>query len=276
MATRPTKAADDGPLNIVRLVVGQLDAFVIGITPLIQNRMAAKATRSLLLPSGRKTAAEKAGTLKHEPISEYRDSVYRLAEGPTLIGMPAPAFKGAMRTAALEIPGVARTSVDRLIWVEGNVVSVFGVPKLRSDVVRMADIAKTPDLRFRACLWPWACKITINHVMPRINATAAGNLLAGGGMVAGVGDYRQEKGKGNFGQFEVIAADDPRLRDIVENGSRAAQVAALHEPVFWDAESEELVGWYDQEITRRGHKAVVAALRERIDGRDDIEEVSAL
>lgn len=264
MASRPKSKNDDGaPLDIIQLTQGHVDVFLLGMSPMIQNRMAEKAKRDLLLPRGRLNAAEKAGNLKHEPLSEYRASVYRIKgqDNPTLIGMPATAFKGAMRTAATRLPGVARTEVDQLIWVQGYSIAIYGVPQLRMDVVRMADISKTPDIRTRAILPEWCCRLTISYVMPMITLKAAANLLAGGGIVSGVGDFRQEKGKGNYGMFELVSADDERWARIAASGGRAAQLAALQDPAYWDDESEELFIWYEEEILRRGRQEAVDQYR---------------
>lgn len=276
MASKPkAKSNDAEPLDIMAVTQGHVDVYLLGMSPMIQNRMAEKAKRELLLPRGRLTAAQKVGNLKHEPLSEYRASVYRIKgnDNPTLIGMPAPAFKGAMRTAALRLPGVARTEVDQLIWVQGYTVAIYGIPQLRMDVVRMADIGRTPDIRTRAILPEWCCKLTVSYVMPMITLKAAANLLAGGGIVAGVGDFRQEKGKGNYGMFELVGADDARWKRIAASGGRAAQLAALQDPAYWDDESEELFVWYEEEINRRGRQDVLEAYRDSADEEMADEEV---
>src|SRR5690554_3812590 len=105
---------DKGALHIDALKQGRITVKLIGTTPLYFNAMSAKAKRTLLIGGGKKTAAEKK-QLKHDPQQEFRDSVYRLPSGPTLLGFPAPGVKGAMATAALETPGVTKTSVQRLI-----------------------------------------------------------------------------------------------------------------------------------------------------------------
>ncbi|MDP3983635.1 MAG: hypothetical protein Q8Q52_01340, partial [Acidimicrobiia bacterium] len=83
---------------------------VVGTSPLICNRMSEKARRELLLPAGRKNAAEKAARAKHVPVEEYQASPYRIDEeaAPTLLALVASSFKGAMRTAALDLPGTSK------------------------------------------------------------------------------------------------------------------------------------------------------------------------
>lgn len=279
MASKPKAKPenDDGPLDIPRIKQGVVEVYVLGVTPLIFNRASEKVKRELLLPRGRLNAAARAANLKHDPIAEYRASVYRIRnrEAPTLLGIPSTAFKGAMRTAALRLPGVARTEVDQLIWVEGYTVSVFGVPQLKMDMVRMADRARTPDIRSRAVLPEWCCKIAIRHTLPLINAQSAANLLAGGGMISGVGDFRQEKGKGNFGLFDLVDADDKAWHRIAETGAHDPQLDALEDPVCFDEESDELLAWFDAEIKRRGRQSAVTQRRVEQAEQDQMEEVPA-
>ena len=279
MATKPKTKPDndDGPLDIPRIQQGVVEVYLLGVTPLIFNRASEKVKRELLLPRGRLNAAARAANLKHDPLAEYRASVYRIRnrEAPTLLGLPSTAFKGAMRTAALRLPGIARTEVDQLIWVEGYTVPVFGVPQLKMDMVRMADRARTPDMRTRAVLPEWCCKIAIRHTLPLINAQSAANLLAGGGMVAGVGDFRQEKGKGNFGLFDLVDADDKAWHRIAAEGVHDAQLAALEDPLCFDEDSDENLTWFDAEIKRRGRQGAVTKRRVEQEEQDQMEEVPA-
>jgi hypothetical protein len=101
----------------------------------------------------------------------------------------------------------------------------------------------------------------IRHTLPLITAQSAANLLAGGGMVAGVGDFRQEKGKGNFGLFDLVDANDKEWHRIAKTGGRAAQEAALQDPIAFDQDAEESLIWFDAEIKRRGRQAAVTSRR---------------
>lgn len=72
-------------IEVEPLRVGSIQVWLRGITPLICNRLAAKASRELLLPKGRKTTAEKQQLLKHDPESEYRNSLHRHGEGKSTL-----------------------------------------------------------------------------------------------------------------------------------------------------------------------------------------------
>lgn len=241
-------------IPILEISQGYFDAGIIFTTALFFNRMSEKSKRELLLPKGRKTSADKAATLKHDPMAEYQASVYRNSGNacPTRLCFPAPAFKGAMATAALDLPGVARTAIERLVWVEGYSIDIYGIPRLSMDPVRNSDQNRTPDIRTRAKLQKWGCVIRVNFVKPKLNARSIYNLLAAGGITCGIGDWRQEKGSGNFGQYRICDPEDQELLEIMKSGGRELQDEALLNPQFANAETEELFTWYTEQIAKRG------------------------
>jgi hypothetical protein len=246
------KKAETG-LHIDALKQGRVTLRLIGTTPLYFNAMSAKAKRTLLIGGGKKTAAEKR-ELKHHPEQEFRDSVYRLPTGETLLGFPAPGVKGAMATAALETPGVTKTSVQRLIFLPEQKIKVWGKPFLKMDVVRSADMAKTPDIRTRAFLPRWCAEVDIAFVTPTLSVHSVVSLLSNAGAIVGVGDFRQEKGRGSYGTFAVAGDDLGDWADYwaeVTAEGRAMQEAALADPEFADDDTAELMALLQDERTRR-------------------------
>jgi len=247
------KKQDSGEIIIEPIKVGTADVWVKGISPLIYNAMSAKARHDLLLPAGRKSTAEKAQTLKHDPPSEYRNSVYkRDGDGATRLVFPATAFKNAAVGVIRHIPncGTNMTAMRQLLWVVGDLVDVYGAPKLLMSVVRSADMNKTPDIRTRAILTEWCCCVRVRFVMPTLNETTLARLFDAAGLVIGVGDFRQEKGKGNYGQFQIAEKAD--CADIIAAGGIGAQDKALSDPECYDTESASLMAWYEDERKRRG------------------------
>jgi hypothetical protein len=117
--------------------------------------------------------------------------------------------------------------------------------------VRSADMNKTPDIRTRAIVFPWAAVVKVSYVVPLITPTAVVNLAYAAGLTVGVGDWRPEKGKGTYGQFELVDEDDPRLPAVFAHG-RASQLAALRDPEPYDEESAELLAWWQGDTRRRG------------------------
>jgi hypothetical protein len=228
---------------------------MIGTTPLYFNAMSAKAKRTLLIGGGRKTAAEKR-ELKHDPEQEYRDSVYRMKDGPTLLGFPAPGVKGAMATAALETVGVTKSSVNRLIFLPEQRVRIWGRPFLKMDVVRSADMNKTPDVRTRAFLPRWCAEVDIAFVTPTLSLHSVVSLLANAGAIIGIGDFRQEKGKGSYGTFAVTGDDlgdwSEVWDDLMHEGRDVQQYAMDHpESEAGDDDTAELLDFLQSERQRR-------------------------
>ena len=247
------KAQEQGEIIIERLSVGEAAVWVKGQTPLIYNAMSAKVKGELLMPKGRKSTAEKATTMKHEPMTEYRASVYRRDgnRGETRLTFPATAFKNAAIGAVRHInAGVSMVQMKQLLWVSGDTVDVWGVPQIYMAVTRSADMNKTPDIRTRAILPEWCCMLKIKYVAPNMTETAVARLLEAGGLLNGVGDFRQEKGKGNYGQFALCDRAD--VADIIKAGGMKAQDAALESPECYDVETRELLTWFEDERKARG------------------------
>jgi hypothetical protein len=247
-------------ISVLDIEQGRAQFFLTGQSPMIYNAVAEKAKRELLLPWGKKTAADKAANLKHEPLQEYRNSTYRYRENdrPTRLYFKPEAFKKAMGTAALDLPGTRKTEIGRLCWVSGLKVDIYGVPKMLMSVVRSADINRTPDIRTRAILPEWCAFIEVNFVRPKLRDVTVSKLLAAAGITVGIGDFRQEKGAGSYGQFKLVEPNDQDYKRILKTGGRVAQDAALHEPAYYDIETEELYTWYVEELERRGRNKPAA------------------
>ncbi len=246
-----TKKAET-EIHVPVLTQGAAKLRIIGTTPMFQNRMANKATHSLLVGSKKKTLAEKA-LIKHNPPEEYRNSAEKMLEGPTALGLRVVAVKAAMCTAALETAGITKTSSQRLLFMPGDLTPLYGIPQLRMDIVRSADINKTPDVRTRCFLPKWGAEIEIKYITPQLSIASVVALLCNAGVLVGVGDFRQEKGKGSFGSFRVLGEgqEDDEWDDLVANHGRMVQLAALENPEFANADTAELMEFYESEVKRR-------------------------
>lgn len=242
-------------ISIVEIQKGRVDLCVLGASPLILNRMSEKAARELLMPR-KKTAADKASNLKHDPIAEFRASFYRAIgdKAETRLMMPATAFKGALRSVAVDIPGAAKAQIGRLTYIEGDYVNIYGAPRLFMSITRSADMNKTPDVRTRAIVPAWAARISITYIKPLLKEVAVVNLMAAAGVMRGVGDWRPEKGSGNYGQFTIVSPDDETFGALVKAGGRAAQDAAIAAPECYDAETADLLSWFTTTAKDRGFK----------------------
>ena len=246
-----------GTVQVVEFETESLTFHILGKTPFIANRMSEKAKNQILFPSGRKTAAEKKTSIKHDPVAEFRSSPYTLPGGPTLIGHLATAFKAAIRGAGVDVPGTTKAQLGRMLYVEGEKIPIYGVPKLFMSVTRSADIGKTPDVRTRAILPEWACSIKVTFVRPYLGPKVVANLLQAAGLIQGVGDWRPEKGSGNYGQFRICDIDDPDYLRIIETGGREAQEAAMISAQPYDGDTQDLMDWFVNEAEERNVKVTV-------------------
>jgi hypothetical protein len=174
------------------------------------------------------------------------------------VAIPSTAFKGSIRTAALDMPGAKKAQIGRLTYIAGEYVGVYGVPRLFMSITRSADMNKTPDVRTRAIVPQWACRVSITFVQPLIRAQAVANLLAAAGITVGVGDWRPEKGAGSYGQFRIADKDDAEYQAIVKAAGRKQQVDALENPIPYDDESAELLSWFEDERSKRSLKGAAA------------------
>lgn len=223
---------------------------IIGTMPLVYNRMSEKAKQTLLMPSrlNRKDKSEEG--VKHDPYREFCDSFYIAKEGPTLFKIPASAFKNALETAALDTEGVAKSEVGRCISMGWEDLPVWGETKLFMTGVRQAGMNRTPDIRTRGILTQWVTCVTLKYIEEKFTAATIFALIARAGMMSGVGDFRQEKGAGSFGTFEICEESNPRYLEIVEKFGRQHQTERLADPAFFDDESASLYNWWVETYTK--------------------------
>jgi hypothetical protein len=252
MAT--SKATETSEVVIQSVESKTIGVCILGNSPLILNRMSQKVWHELLAPKGKRSASEKATTLKHQPIDEFRASPYIMMDPatPTLLAILPTSFKRAMGTAALDVPGARKAQIGRLVYVQGEQVGLYGVPRVFMAITRSADIGKTPDVRTRAILPEWACELSITFTTSVLRESSIVNLLAAAGLQSGVGDWRQEKGSGSYGAFKIVNKDDKDFMRIVKTQGRKAQQEAMDNPVAYNDETAEMLAWFDVEIKRRG------------------------
>jgi hypothetical protein len=254
----------DDVIYVTQIERSAVRVVLVGTTPMVCNRQSEKTKHDLLFPKGKKSSAEKAGSLKHDPLAEFRSSPHTFAdnEALTLISIPAAAPKRALASAALDMPGARKAQIGRLAWIPGEYLPVFGVPKIFLAGVRNSDMNHTPDIRSRAIIPAWALRLTVEFASPILNPTTILNLMSAAGIYIGLGDGRNEKGALSYGQFEVLseadAAKDSRCVEIFKQG-RSVQVAAMANPVAYNAETEELLSWFEVTLKQRGKSLAASA-----------------
>lgn len=225
---------------------------VIGISPMIMNRFQQKAWQELLLPSQRKNSAERMASLKHDPIAEFRGAVYRNRDpnSPAYAHIPSGAFKGALASAALDIPGATKAKIERLTAIVDVNIDLYGIPNVLCSMVRNSDMNRTPDVRTRPIFPEWACMVRVKYIQTLLTERTVVNLFQAAGQIVGIGDWRPQKG-GSFGTFRCAGEDDADYQRIVSKQGRKAQEAALATPIFYDDDTAELLAWFEKEILTR-------------------------
>jgi hypothetical protein len=143
------------PTRKVEVKFHVIDYCVLGLKPLLFNQIPLKACQQLLLPARRKNRAELESAIKHDPIREFRDSLYRTKDNsaPTRIVFPAEGFHHGMAKAAPYIPGGFKTEILSLFTVLGPNIAIYGVPYLYMRPERQGvGQRRVHDIRTRAIL----------------------------------------------------------------------------------------------------------------------------
>lgn len=246
--------AQDVSIEVFAIETETIEFYIVGDSPLILNTLSNKAKHELLLPKGRKTATDKAKSLKHHPYDEFRSSPHYLrdSEAPTRLALPSTAFKGALRSAAIDA-GAKKSEIGRLTYVPGEYVPIYGVPRLLMTPVRLSDMSRTPDIRTRCILPEWCACVQVVYTKPKLRREPVVNLFAASGQFIGVGDWRPEKGSGAYGRYRIVAEDDPEWERIAAAGGRAAQAAGMDEATPYDEDSADLLAWWEETAKERGY-----------------------
>src|SRR3954452_251551 len=107
------ESSEETSVSVSEIRTGELTFCVLGTTPIVLNRLSEKAKRELLLPKRKTNRAGLEQTLKHDPLEEYRQSIYpnKAPGAPTRILLHGGAFKRAIADAALDMPGAAKATI---------------------------------------------------------------------------------------------------------------------------------------------------------------------
>jgi len=242
-----TLSAQIMPIKTRRIIV-----HLCSTSPLIMHRFAFKAWQELLYPSAKKNAAERASSLKHDPLEEYRGCFYRNRDPkqPALFHLPNGMPHQSIAAAALDMPGATRASMERWTQVVDLNINLFGIPEMFMAMVRNSDINKTPDVRTRPIFPRWACKIEMEYKADPLTDTNVLNLIGAAGVIVGFGDWRPQRG-GPYGKFRLCEHADKEYADIVKNEGKVAQLRAFEKPSYYDDDTTDLMEWFVAEVGRR-------------------------
>ena len=241
----PAKPVASDVINVQQFEQQTVRVRIEGVSGLVCNRMGSKAKQALLIGSGGPKKASTKKEVKHKPFDEFRDSMHLCpdAHDHTSVFMPAVAVKSAMATSAIELEGVTAAAIKRLVYFPDEYVPIYGLPFLRMDVVRLAGPSRVADIRTRAFFPRWWSEFDVVYTPARITRESIFALLQNAGLIIGIGDYRQEKGKGSFGLFQVTTEELPS--GAVD---KQYQKARIDKPVLYDAETEQLMEFYQSAV----------------------------
>lgn len=192
-------------VQISRIASETIIVPIVGTMPLIMNKFSEKAKRMMLdKMQGKHNPKE-----NRDPEADYEAAIYRMGEAR--YGFPVTAFKAATVGAARFYgKDVKMTELRQFMWFHGQLtdydpqalVEIFGEPKMREDVVRLAGASRPADLRYRPEFSEWRAELEITYVTSGLSRDSVISLVEAGGMGVGVGEWRPEK-RGDFGTYRV-------------------------------------------------------------------------
>jgi hypothetical protein len=168
---------------------------ISGTQPLIQSAFSQKTIEEML----RKHMGFPVHKEPKRPRELIERATIRNMDGKVCI--PPMAFKKGMLTASLPIKSLKKTQLRPSMWVEGGSIPItYSEMVPRMDMVRLAGINRTPDVRFRPSFLGWKARLIIGFDEMHQAETIV-DLLNRAGRI-GVGEWRPER-DGTFGTYKV-------------------------------------------------------------------------
>ena len=214
MATTAQTPVEDIKLIIPPIDVRTMDITLVGDSPLIVHRWSEKAKKGILDKQMKKAKTAKEAK---DPQRDFLDSLYWLSDRPAnndaaakllsiaTFGFPSVAFKASAVTACGEVDGMKMTQARRRFHVDGEFVTILGVPTMRDDMVRVG--MGTADIRFRGEFKTWRAIVRLSFNASAISPEQIINLFNLAGFGVGIGEWRAEK-EGSYGRFHVATEVD--------------------------------------------------------------------
>jgi len=193
---------------------------IVGVSPYVQNKFAAKAREQMRLKQEAGSAAKK-GT-KREPKDFhacFEGAMHRSADG--WCGVPAPAFRNGM-VSACRIVGFKMTHAKLSVFIEADGYDVEdgtplvritkGEPRYHESAVR--NESGVCDLRARPMWDPgWEADVRVRFDADLFTVEDIANLLMRVGQQVGVGEGRPDSknscGMG-WGMFRILEEKEAR------------------------------------------------------------------
>lgn len=188
-------------LEVKEFDIKEIKVSITGISPLIVHKWSEKAMREI-----QDKQAGKAKNKKHDvrkPEYEYEQAKHVSSKGWD--GFPAAGFKAAMIRGAKMI-GMVMKDTQTAFFIKADdeisqLVRINGKAEMRTDMVRVG--MGSADVRYRPEYKEWGAELTIEFNAGTISAEQILQLVKAAGYGCGIGEMRPEKGKFNFGRFEL-------------------------------------------------------------------------
>lgn len=209
-------------LELPPLKLAHAELSIIGDTPLIVHAWSQKAKEQMLLQQMKLPRTRE----PKDPVDSFLRSMYRTDQNH--YGIPAVGVKNAMVTACTSVQGITKTAARQtfiIVGERGKTKAAFAdlfspqdlvrilspnPPTLREDMVRLAGIGNTADLRYRAEYWPWGAKLMIRYNQNVLSIDQLANLLNTAGFGVGLCEWRPER-DGQSGTFHVGDEHESRM-----------------------------------------------------------------
>jgi len=208
MPAKKTSKTAESSQPITRLQEFFVGLEIAGTSDLIQSAFSQKTIEEML--------RKHMGFAVHKEPKKPRDlierAIIRNVEGAVCI--PPMAIKKAMLTASLPIKSLKKTQLRPQLRVEGNSLPITYDEMIpRMDMVRLAGVSRTPDVRFRPMFTGWKARMIISFD-ESLQIETVIDLLNRAGKV-GVGEWRPER-DGTFGTYKVVRniKDEKELEEV--------------------------------------------------------------
>ena len=230
--TKTTKNIEITELQRAKVIV-----VIRGTSGLLSNRRTPEAELALMVGGG-KNKEDIEDTPKHDMLKEYRDSMHIFpdANKHTSVFMPSVMMKSAMANTALELGrSVTKENVKRLVYFPEDYIPIYGMPRLRYDVVMRSGRGRTADIRTRAFFPEWWSIFPVLYMESRITEGSICALVHNAGQINGIGDYRVGQGRKEYGAFGIETWQGSLRKTVgAANLDKAGQRELIDNPIPLD------------------------------------------
>jgi hypothetical protein len=182
------------------LVIATMKFRIVGLTPLLLNKMSEKEKQLMLdKQMGKGTEKNKI----RNPIDEVENKIHKMSGNR--VGIPIDSIKNALIESAPSLDLYKKQVTGSLFIIpeENNLVPITYKKMVTNEsITRDGNQARTPRTTFRPQFNDWSCEFVIRYNAKAITPDIIVNLLKVAGFSNGLGAWRPAT-KGSYGMFEV-------------------------------------------------------------------------